>query len=454
MLVASAGIAGVPLFNGFVSKCLIHHALVSAHAAQGGLALLAAERIYILVCAGTAASFIKLVGLVFLAPARDASLSGVREAPAAMLAAMAMLAVPIVVLGLRPELLLQGLIAPGFANWAMPDAGVGHYLAAYYLSAPDVFMALVMLGMGAAIFGLGMKTGLFHLRLPRWLSVEAGYYSVANALTAAARTAGRLHAQFQHRISWGLRVLRRRMLVAMRDAGQARRRVAETLLAGAPGSPEQAYVDSAWLVLDQERQATVRVSIASRGDELQVAGEAVRALASLLAESIFDARLAMLSDVARSKGHAAARAAFAALYREFPVTRAAVATAARMLAARRARGEDIGPAVSLALRPMLARERAAFVGALDEALCVDGPPAPREPPTGVLAWARDIARMVAAELRQPPSSWPRSAALDADPGIVATRRRIARYARDAGLNVAAIFALLALIAVALWRSAG
>jgi hydrogenase-4 component B len=457
MLVASAGIAGVPLFNGFVSKCLIHHALVSAHEAQGGFALLAAERIYILVCAGTAASFIKLMGLVFLAPCTDASLASVREAPAGMLAAMGALAIPIVGLGLRPDLLLQGLVAPGLAGWAMPDAGVRHYLAAYYLSSPDVFMALLMLAMGAAIFGFGMTTGLFHLRLPRWLSVEAGYHGLAAALRGATLRLGRLHGQFQHRLSWALRVSRRRMLVAMRDTGQARRRLAETLLAGAPGSPEQAYIESAWLVLDQERQATVRAALASRRDERPEA-EATRAIACLLAENLFDARLELLTRVARSQGHAAAHRAFSVLYRAFPMTRAEVAEAAGMLAGRRARGEDIVPAVSVALRPMLARERAAFLGSLDAADAAPGreaaSPAPPVPPRGVFAWSTDLARLVVAELRQPPSSWPRSEAVDADPGMVATRRRIARYSRDVGLNVAAIFALLALFAAALWLAAG
>jgi formate hydrogenlyase subunit 3/multisubunit Na+/H+ antiporter MnhD subunit len=459
MLVASAGIAGVPLFNGFVSKCLIHHALVSAQEAQGGFALQAAERVYILVCAGTAASFIKLIGLVFLAPRTDASLAGVREAPAGMLVAMGALAIPIVGLGLRPDLLLQGVVAPGLAGWGMPDAGVRHYLAAYYLSSPDVFMALLMLGMGAAIFGFGMKTGLFHLSLPRWLSVEAGYHGLAAALRDATLRLGRLHGELQHRLNWALRVSRRRMLVAMRDTGQARRRLAETLLAGAPGSPEQAYIESAWLVLDQERQATIRAALASRRDERpEAAGEATRAIACLLAENLFEARLELLTRVARSNGAGAARGAFSALYRAFPMTRAEVAEAAGLLAGRRAQGEDIVPAVSLALRPMLARERAAFRGRLGAADAGPGgeaaSPVLREPSRGALAWAMDLARLVVAELRQPPSSWPRSEAVDADPGMVATRRRIARYSRDVGLNVAAIFGLLALFAAALWLAAG
>jgi len=59
---------------------------------------------------------------------------------------------------------------------------------------------------------------------------------------------------------------------------------------------------------------------------------------------------------------------------------------------------------------------------------------------------------VASELRQHPSAWPRSETLDEDPAVLAMRRRIQRYARDVGLNVAAIFLLLALFAATLWRA--
>jgi hypothetical protein len=60
------------------------------------------------------------------------------------------------------------------------------------------------------------------------------------------------------------------------------------------------------------------------------------------------------------------------------------------------------------------------------------------------AWLRDMARLAIAELRQHPSTWPHSEALDAEPRVVSTRRGIQRYARDVALNVAAIFLLLAL----------
>lgn len=65
-LIAAAGITGVPLLNGFVSKCIIHHALVEAYEYQHLFSLGIAEKIYVVTCGGTACSFIKLIGFVFL----------------------------------------------------------------------------------------------------------------------------------------------------------------------------------------------------------------------------------------------------------------------------------------------------------------------------------------------------------------------------------------------------
>lgn len=467
MLIAAAGIIGMPLFNGFVSKCLIHHALESAYAAEGSLGLLAAERIYLLVCAGTAASFFKLIGLVFIAPPRQPQPERVREAPAGMLIAMAMLAVPIIVLGLRPGLLLESFLAPGLAAWTMPGDGVGEYLARYFMSGHDVLMALFTLVLGAVLFIVGMYTGLFHLRLPRWLGVEYWYHAAARGLVGACRHAAVLNARLQQRQGWALRRGRRRLLTGMHRAGDARRRIAETLLAGLPGSPEQAFIESAWLVLEEERNATVRAAVvgAARRQygraEAPVADaelwvESARAIAGLLAGTLFDARLAMLLDQARAGDRRALRTHFDEIYREFPASRAAVAAASHALAGFRRRGDDILPLLSGALEPILARERSAW-RSLEEAEPADQVPEPAGPSRdqravvrgGLGTWLRDVGRLVIAELRQPPSAWPRSEALDTDPNIIAARRKIQRYARDIGWNVATIFLLLALLMLAL-----
>jgi formate hydrogenlyase subunit 3/multisubunit Na+/H+ antiporter MnhD subunit len=445
MLIAAAGISGVPLFNGFVSKCLIHHALEAAYLDGGASGLRVAERIYVLVCAGTAASFIKLIGLVFLGPSKLAEPGSVREAPPAMLAAMALLSVPVIVLGLRPQLLLEGLVVPGLLGSGLSAEGIGYFLDHYFLSAGDVAMSLVILAMGAVIFGVGMRFGLFHLHLPAWLGtaywfrragsavarvlapgvggahggrVHPGEYFLASVqgisrgyeraqqqgggllgelLLVAFRGVTLVYGRIQNRIAWSLRAARRCLLLGLGEAGLARRQLVESLLVGLPGSPTQAFLEAAWGALEQDRHATVRAALTGErresapGRALQegaqeVRVEATRALAGMMAGAVFEARLEGLGRLARSRGVDATRAAFVALHREFGATRSAIRQAAEELADARSRGEDIVRAVSAQLEPILAREARAIASAT---VSRDAPLVAAEP---VLAPARQARR--------------------------------------------------------------
>ena len=522
MLVAAAGITGLPWFNGFVSKSMIHHALEAAHAASGTGSLKLAERIFVLTAVGTSASFIKLIGLIFLRRSRLETPESVREAPAAMLVAMGLLCVPVIVLGWRPELLLGTLLAPGLAATGVPVDGIGYYLGHYFLSAGDIGMSLVIFALGGVVFAVGMRYGLFHLHLPAWLGIDywlrrAGRATAAafeqgatgmrgargehgaqflGALRGVSRgyhRAGQqgggalgellllvfqgitfLYGQVQQRVAWLLRAVRRRFLLGMGEAGLARRQLVESVLVGQPGSPAQSFLEAAWGALEQDRHATVRAVLAKAAETPAPAGtgaaapaegriEAARALAGLMSGTVFEARLEGLSELARSGGATAAREGFAALHRELQATRAAIGAAALQLAEARASGEDIVREVAAVLQPVLAREAGVLAATATAKPTVPTTPE-REVPLPPLApprqarrwrnafgaWLRDMARLAIAELRQNPSSWPRSEALDTEPGMVAARRGIQRYARDVALNVVAIFLVLSLLMAALW----
>jgi hydrogenase-4 component B len=208
MVIAAAGITGVPLFNGFVSKCMIHHALLEAHAAEQLAALRLAERVYLLVCAGTAASFIKLIGLVFLGRSRGGDVTPVREAPAGMLVAMALLAAAVIALGLWPGMLLGGVLGPGLQGAGLPAVGMAHFLDHDMFSTSDVAQAFAVLALGAVVFWSGMRTGLFDWKLPRAFALEEWYARVATAILAGCQLAAVLHASLEHalaRLTWRAR---------------------------------------------------------------------------------------------------------------------------------------------------------------------------------------------------------------------------------------------------------
>jgi len=229
MLVAAAGITGMPLFNGFVSKCLVHHALEAAVAVGEAPGMRIAERIYLLVCAGTAASFIKLIGLVFLGRPRGEKGAKPREAPLAMLLAMFLLAIPIVVLGVRPGLLLEGIIEPALAASGFPGGAPEDYLGHYFLSAGDLLTAAATLLLGGALFAAGMRFGWFHLRAPSRVSLDYWYSRAARALVTACDGAALAQWRLQQRAGRLSRRGMRRLLEAVRACRRLRRQAAAEL---------------------------------------------------------------------------------------------------------------------------------------------------------------------------------------------------------------------------------
>ncbi len=116
-LVGAVAIAGLPPLNGFVSELLIYLGLFRAATPGGSLFVALAAPVLAVVGALAVACFVKVVGAVFLGEPRTAEAAGAREAPAAMLVPMGVLALACVLIGLLPPILAPALdrVAAGFA---------------------------------------------------------------------------------------------------------------------------------------------------------------------------------------------------------------------------------------------------------------------------------------------------------------------------------------------------
>ena len=119
-LVSSAGIAGVPLFNGFVSKWLLY---VAALRSDYTVPALIAWIVSVL----TMFSFMKASAAMFFGGDGEAS-AGAHESPRAMLVGSGILAAGCMILGVAPQLGLDYLIAPAVRSMGLAgDLGVSWF---------------------------------------------------------------------------------------------------------------------------------------------------------------------------------------------------------------------------------------------------------------------------------------------------------------------------------------
>jgi NADH:ubiquinone oxidoreductase subunit 5 (subunit L)/multisubunit Na+/H+ antiporter MnhA subunit len=110
--IGAFSIIALPGFNGFASEWLLLQSLLHGFAAHGAatlVALLAGVAALALTGGLTAAAFVKALGIGFLGQPRSIGATTAREVAPSMLAGMALLAVPCLVIGVVPGILEPAL---------------------------------------------------------------------------------------------------------------------------------------------------------------------------------------------------------------------------------------------------------------------------------------------------------------------------------------------------------
>jgi len=169
--IAVLGITGMPGFNGFASKSMLHHAIVEAYQ-YGHFSFRYAEIMFNVISAGTVCSFIKFFGFVFLGklPKRFES---IQYRFNSMQLAMGAIAIIIVSIGLFPNVLLNDFILPAVRSTTYDPAFIQKYLVSMnFFNTADMLNMVWIYVFGAAIFIMGIKYHWFHLHMPKWLKLE------------------------------------------------------------------------------------------------------------------------------------------------------------------------------------------------------------------------------------------------------------------------------------------
>lgn len=180
-IVAALGISGVPLFNGYVSKTILHHSIVEAYE-YGSPVFFYAELLFILVSVGTACSFIKMFYYVFVRKTENEYPDAIFDFSSFDIALWA-IAFIIILIGLNPQFIVNALILPQLSTTAYSVEFIDHYIVHLHVFAlPDLLMTMLILGLGALLFIVGRKFHLFHLTLPKWMYIEYWFFLPAYLL--------------------------------------------------------------------------------------------------------------------------------------------------------------------------------------------------------------------------------------------------------------------------------
>lgn len=173
-LVAAAGITGVPGFNGYVSKVLIHEGILHAFALKGWLSLLWLERVFVFTGGLTAAYISKIwIKTFFGKPKGD--WSNVRRLSPVSRGVFTVYTVIILGIGLSAQSRLNQLVLPALGITKFLTVDVEHlrhvpFWDLHELQGPllSYVIALGVLALGALLKG--------RLRVPSWWSVEVLVY--------------------------------------------------------------------------------------------------------------------------------------------------------------------------------------------------------------------------------------------------------------------------------------
>lgn len=174
-LIAAFGIAGIPGFNGYPSKTLIHDALLIAIKYHDLISIEVAEKIFTLTSALTICYFIKLFRGVFLGPVpekldRDYKLTFSTKAVLTTFGSI------IIAIGLFPNYILERfLVQPsemmGYEGYAMDHLYHFHFFEWHPLEAMLIVVVLALV-----IYIPGAYRGWFDWQPPSWLSIYALVY--------------------------------------------------------------------------------------------------------------------------------------------------------------------------------------------------------------------------------------------------------------------------------------
>jgi formate hydrogenlyase subunit 3/multisubunit Na+/H+ antiporter MnhD subunit len=204
--VCAAGITGIPGFNGYVSKTLLHHAIVEAFEHHHLWDLWLAEKLFMLTSGLTICYIAKLFISIFLGPRSDEIGTKLLKADRGetwieRFVAISFIAI-ISFLGLSSQFMIKKVIVPMTANFTYSDYYTEYLYKTNVWNIKDLSGIAIGLALGAAFYILFKKKDLFSFQAPAYLSVEHSVYRPVTATLGMVFT--RLGRLLDDNVNWGI----------------------------------------------------------------------------------------------------------------------------------------------------------------------------------------------------------------------------------------------------------
>ncbi|MFO7969906.1 MAG: proton-conducting transporter membrane subunit [Candidatus Izemoplasmatales bacterium] len=170
-IIGMFGIIGMPLFNGYISKTLLHHGLVEAYK-HGSQAFFYAEILYIITSIGTVCYFAKMFYYVFIRKT-DNEYKSLTFDFSSLDLALVSVAIIIIGIGIFPNFIHLNLIVPQLNSMSYSADFIETFIVPInFFALYDIFMSLGIIVLGIIMFIIAKRFRLFSVRLPKWLRIE------------------------------------------------------------------------------------------------------------------------------------------------------------------------------------------------------------------------------------------------------------------------------------------
>ncbi|MBS4031054.1 MAG: NADH dehydrogenase subunit [Clostridiales bacterium] len=175
-LIAYAGIGGIPGLNGYVSKTILHHAIVDAHKYGHAQSLLFAEKLFVLASAMTLVYFAKLFEGLFLGRTRPEDDEKSFKVSWVIKSLLILYSGIILAIGVFPEFVLNRLVIPAAAGFSFDPKNVAYVAHVNVWAWQDLKEPLIVFILAAVLYLILDHARAFTWKPPEWLSVEFMFY--------------------------------------------------------------------------------------------------------------------------------------------------------------------------------------------------------------------------------------------------------------------------------------